>query len=455
MLVAGCAGSSTGGEVPESASLAPEDATAYLTVEADEGSTHWEQAEALLDRFDGARDGLASGVDEALGAEGLTWEDDFAPAFGPEVVIVVTADHQFVFLTQPEDEAKLEALFDRNLGQVSSAEIDGWTAFTEGRSTLAAYQAALARGTLRDDDAFVEGMASLPSDSLVRVWVDVSSLSDELDDLVEQTSSEVDLGIDWLSAALSAEEDGVLLTVGARTPGGADTHYEPKLFDQVPADAVAALSFGGTQGILDSVQGSVDVDEISDRLEGLTGLSLDGLVDALSGEGVLYLRPSENIPEVTVALAPPDPDETWETLGRLARTHSEQTDTPITTVTENGVEVRRIAADEGTISFARLDEDTMIVTTGPDAISAFQGDGDKLVDAAAFRDAADAVALGDRTKGFLYVDLDGLIPFVESFAPEAVAQDGREVLESLDSLILQASGDGETTTFNGFLRVTG
>lgn len=323
----------------------------------------------------------------------------------------MTADHQFVFLTQPEDEAKLEALFDRNLGQVSSAEIDGWTAFTEGRSTLAAYQAALARGTLRDDDAFVEGMASLPSDSLVRVWVDVSSLSDELDDLVEQTSSEVDLGIDWLSAALSAEEDGVLLTVGARTPGGADTHYEPKLFDQVPADAVAALSFGGTQGILDSVQGSVDVDEISDRLEGLTGLSLDGLVDALSGEGVLYLRPSENIPEVTVALAPPDPDETWETLGRLARTHSEQTDTPITTVTENGVEVRRIAADEGTISFARLDEDTMIVTTGPDAISAFQGDGDKLVDAAAFRDAADAVALGDRT--------------------------------------------GETTTFNGFLRVTG
>jgi hypothetical protein len=84
-----------------------------------------------------------------------------------------------------------------------------------------------------------------------------------------------------------------------------------------------------------------------------------------------------------------------------------------------------------------------------------QGDGDKLVDADGFQEAADAVGLEDRTRGFLYVDLDGLIPFVETLAPEGVAQDRRETLESLDSLILEAAGDGETTTLSGFLRLTG
>jgi hypothetical protein len=312
----------------------------------------------------------------------------------------------------------------------------------------------LQRGTLEDADAFVEGMDALPGDALGRAWVDVARAAEGLGEMFEQASSEVDLGLDWAAVALSAQEDGLLLTLGARTPGGADTHYEPELFDRVPADAVAAFSFGGSQGILDRVESGVDVDEISARVEDLTGISLDGVVDALSGEGVLYLRTGKEMPEVTLALAPPNPDETWETLGRLARTVSEQTGTPIETVTENGVEVRRIAADEATLSFARLDEDTLIVTTGLDAIRRFVEDGDKLVDTDAFRQAADAVELGDRTKGFLYVDLDGLIPFVESFAPEDVGADAGDVLGSLDSLILQADGDGETTTLIGFLRLT-
>ena len=40
-------------------------------------------------------------------------------------------------------------------------------------------------------------------------------------------------------------------------------------------------------------------------------------------------------------------------------------------------------------------------------------------------------------------------------APEDVAPDARETLESLDSFILQADGEGETTTLSGFLRLTG
>ena len=65
------------------------------------------------------------------------------------------------------------------------------------------------------------------------------------------------------------------------------------------------------------------------------------------------------------------------------------------------------------------------------------------------------VELGDRTRGFAYFDIDGLVPFVESLAgPGAVPEEAKEVLGALDSFILQGSGDGKTTTLSGFLRVT-
>jgi hypothetical protein len=341
MLLAGCAGASSAGAVPESARLAPADALAFATVTTDEGSAQWQQAEALLERVPGARDGFASEVSQAVAEEGLTWEEDVAPALGPEVVLVVTAGRKPVVLTQPDDEAKLDSLIATSSEPIVRRSFGDWIALAETEADLDAYGAAVQRGTLEDADAFVEGMEALPGDALGRAWVDVARAAEDLGELFEQASSEVDLGLDWVAVALSAQEDGLLLTLGARTPGGADTHYEPELFDRVPADAVAAFSFGGTQGILDRVESSVDVDEISTRLEDLTGISLDGVVDALSGEGVLYLRAGEETPEVTLVLTPPNPDQTWETLGRLARTVSEQTGTPIETVTENGVEVRR------------------------------------------------------------------------------------------------------------------
>ena len=100
-------------------------------------------------------------------------------------------------------------------------------------------------------------------------------------------------------------------------------------------------------------------------------------------------------------------------------------------------------------------DDSVMVTTGPTGIADFLGDGPKLVDDDAFTNAADRVELGDRTRGFAYVDIDGLVPLVESLAgPDAVPAEARDVLGTLDSLILQGSGDGETTTLSGFLRVT-
>lgn len=455
-LVTGCAGArSTSSGVPGSASLAPADALAFVTMTTDESSDQWKKAASLLERIPGVRDGVTSSVGSALGEQGIDWTNDVAPALGPELVVVVTAAKKPVVLVKPDDEQKLDALVAKSDTPPVRGTVDGWQALAQSQADLDAYRSALDKGTLDGVDAFAQGFEALPSDALARAWVDTARLSKDLGQLVPQGSgaSGLDLGLDWLSAAVSARDDGVLLTVGMRTPGGGDTRYEPVLFRRVPADAVAALSFGGTQGLLDRVQGKVPLDKISGEIEKLTGVSLQGIADALSGEGALYVRPSgTKVPEVTLALRPPDPAKTWDTVDRLARTLAEQAKTTVTVRTENGVEVRRVTLDQATVSYARLAGDTIVVTTGAEGIRTFLADGPKLVDNDAYKRAAASVDMGERTRGFLYVDVDGLLPLAEASGSE-VPPDAKNALGAVDAFILQGTGEGDTTQLSGFLRL--
>jgi hypothetical protein len=448
---AGCGGAAEpgGGEVPDSASLAPADALAFATLTTDESSGQWTQASNLVARLPGGNRDLAAELTSALDEQGLTWQDDVAPALGPEVVLVVTHDRKTIVLTKPDDRAKLTALIAKSDQPVARGTVDGWTALAEQQTDLTAYEASLARGTLAGDDSLAAGFEALPAEALVRAWVNVAATTPELG----QASQDLDLGVDWLSAAVAAEDDGVRLAVGVRTPGGDGTEYEPKLVGRVPGDAVAALSFGGTQKLVDEVERRIPLGDIADQVEKATGVSIGGILDAFSGEGIVYVRPAGTAPEVTLVLAPPDPDKVWQTVDRLAHRIAEQSGTTVRTVNEDGRDVSLVDADGATVRYARLDDDTVIVTTGVTGIRDFASDGDKLDSSDAYRRAADAVGLGDRTGGFLYVDIDGLLPIVDGLAGDALSAEDREAIQKLDAFVLEASRGGETTTLTGFLRL--
>nr|MBA3332952.1 hypothetical protein [Actinomycetota bacterium] len=425
---------------------------ARFTTDGD--SSQWRKAESVLERIPGVRDALVSAIEQGLSDEDLDWEADVAPALGDEVVIVATAKLRPIVLLDPDSEEKLDALLAKSDEETIRGEVAGRVALAEKDADLTEYRAALERGTIEDDESFAAGLNALPEESLGLVWVDMSVLTDDLSSLFEEATQEkVELGIDWLSASFSAEDDGMLVALGMRTPDGGDTHYEPKLFGRVPADAVAAISFGGTQGALDRLQGKVDLDELSSSIEEATGVSLDGLVDALSGEGVLYVRPGEDVPDVTLALAPPNPDETWSTVDRLARKLAAEMQTAVTKSTENGIAVSKLVVEDVTIRYARLDADTVVVTSGEDAVALLAGDSPKLADSDDFRRAAEDVGLEDRTKGFVYVDVDGLLPLIESLAGESIPADMRDGIGAIDSLVFQTSGDRATTRVSGFVRV--
>jgi Protein of unknown function (DUF3352) len=452
----GCAASTEQtGSVPESAALAPADAVAFVILVTDRSSEQWEKADRLLSLFPEARAEVLEGVRGELAQEDLTWEDDVAPALGDELVVVVTASRKPVVLLQPESAEALSALIAESDGTVVEGSVSDWTALAETQADLDAYNAAVGRATLDGVDSFQDAMTELPAEALLRGWVNVNALASDFASALEQSGVQGELGVDWLAAAVTAEDDGVHLSVGVRTPDGSGSSYEPELLERVPADAVAALSFGGTQGVLDRIEGAVDVDEISSVLEGTVGVSLDGVLDALSGEGLLYVREGgAEVPEVTLVLAPPDTAKAFDNVDRIARTFARQAGQEVRTRTEGTLTVHELQAEGVALMYARLD-DAVIVTTGPTGIADFLGDGAKLTDAEAFTTAADRVELGERTRGLAYVDIDGLIPLVESLAgPDALPAEARDVLGALDSFILQASGDGPTTTLSGFLRVT-
>ena len=456
LVATGCGASTERtGSVPASAALAPSDAVGFVTVVTDESSDQWAKADRLLGLFPDARVELLGAFRTELAQEDLTWKDDVAPAVGDELVVVVTAAHKPILLVQPESADALAALIAQSDDPLVQGTVDDWTAVAETQADLAAYRAALGRGTLDGVESFTDAMTGLPEEALARAWVDFASLARDLAAAFEQSGVKDELGVDWLATAVTAEDDGVHLAVGVRTPDGNGSSYEPELFDQVPADAVAALSFGGTQGALDRVEGAVDVGAVSSALEDAVGFSLDGVLDALSGEGLLYVREGgEDLPEVTVVLAPPDTSKAFETVDKVARSLAEQGGAGVQTRAEGALTLYELTAEGMTVTYARLD-DSVIVTTGPSGIADFLGDGPKLVDDGAFTSAAERVELGDRTRGFAYVDIDGLVPLIESLAgPEAVPAEAKDVLGTLDSLILQGSGAGDTTTLSGFLRVT-
>jgi hypothetical protein len=460
IALSGCGGekAATSSNLPASASLAPKDAIAFVTIVSDEGSEQWKRGDRLLGMFPGARESFVAEIEDSLADEGLSWSKDVAPALGPELVVVVTAGKKPVVLTQPDDADALQALARKSDEPVVTGEVSGWTAIAETQAVLDAYRAGVEQGSLADVDSFRNAFATLEADAIARGWVDLTTAVEELSEAFEGSEQITDIEFQDLAAAVSTEEDGVLLSVGIRAPKGTGTtSYEPKLLERVPADAVVALSFGGTQGALDKLERTIDVEGIAGAVKDTIGVSFESVLDALSGEGVLYVREGAGeIPEVTLVLDPPNADETWSTIEDIAAKIASDADARITTGTQAGVTVNRLEIEDVKVMYARIDAETMIVTSGADALDRYLEDGSKLTDDADFHAASERVELGERTNGFAYVDLDGLIPFIEGLGgPDALPTDAREVLEAMDSFILQTSADGETTRLSGFLRIPG
>lgn len=456
LLLAGCGSSAVDtagaprGAAP--AAVVPADTGLFIGVVTESDSAEWKSLEALLGRFpDGDR--LLSQIATAVAGKDADWEDDVRPALGPVTALVALPNSgDAVAITKPSLRAKLDALLGRADRPIASKTLeDGWVAVAEKQATLDAYEHALDGPRLADDKGFAAAVDDLPGDSLATLFVRPSGLN--LSGLAPATGAVLPSasagGFEWLGAALTAKDDGLALD-GTVRMDKAPVSYEPTLLRQVPAGVVLAVSFHGSEEATRAVTGS-SLAPFFGGFESALGVRLQDLLELLQGQGVLYVRPGLPIPEVTLAVEVEDGDVAMGLLDRVAGKLGgsfERTQT-------DGVPAHVLTMDQVRVSWA-VDDGTLIVSTGATAIRDLRSADTKLVDEDAFDRTGQTVGLGDRTAGFVYVDVvraTELVRGLASLAGEELPPELARNLAPIESFVANASTDGDGVSFRGFLSV--
>lgn len=462
LVIAGCGGDGGGSAAEGGGGLdvVPASAVAYISLNSDLESGQWETLREHVDKFpDAGR--LVDELLSELADEGVDWERDVEPALGPEVTIVALnadddAEPEPVLLTQPDDEAKLDALMDRADDESPSVrrEVEGWQAVAEEAGHLDAYATALEQGKLADDETFGEATADLPDESLMTVYVDGDAFRDAARE-AGQPDEIPGLGeLRWISGAAEAVGQGIRFA-GTYNATGLDEfeEYTPTLLDRVPADALVAASFKGATLQLDALREQSDLGAAAGQVEQFLGVTLDELADLFRDEGAFYVRAAAPIPEVTLYVRVDDAAGAEQTLDRLAgrlvsafgaqRGETTLDGDPATYLDARGLRVTYGVSD-GVVTVT-----TSRALTRPEAE-------DRLSESGAFGAAKDASGLGDETAGFLYVDLERTVSLIGGFAGvagEEVPPELERNVRPLESFVSHATRDGDEIGFVALLSV--
>jgi hypothetical protein len=466
LLAAGCGGKQQAAGSSSAAPLVSADVLAFGGIDTDFGSSQWKQLDALSKKFPG-RDKAIESIKKDIAGEGVDFDKDIKPALGPELDYAVAAgstvnDTAAVGLLQPADEGKFKDLVDKqNQAQPDSKTVyrklaDGWYALGDTQAdidrVLKGEGAALSGESLYKD-----AVAKQPSDAVARVYVNGPELGKLVQKAIEargngtaDSTTTALQNLDFISAAVSAEDDGVRLhgaTQGSGSGsilGGGD--YTSTLLDETPSDAFAFLTFKGG-GNLGSSLGS-----LSTPFESALGVSVQDLLALFENESGLYVRPGAVIPELAAFLGPSDTTKGMETLTKLAGHIA----------VSSGATLRG-GANEKTLSFGTqfelhfgVKDGKIVITNSPGGIGQVGSPSESLVHSADFQEAAKAADLKIANSGLLYLDLKNAIPLIEGFAGLSGTKIPTEVSENLRplrSFLSWSAGSGDSRTFDAFLEI--
>jgi hypothetical protein len=470
LVGAGCGGggakTSAAGE--SGAKLVRSDVLAFVAIDSDLGSSQWQALDDLAQKFPG-RERVLTRIKQGLAQHNLDYDSDLKPALGPEVDVAVAAgadlgSSSVVLLTKPDDVDNFKQLVKRLNASSSSGhtavyrEVDGWYAVAESEAELNSVLKS-GGGSLADDATFNDALDELPGDALVKAYVDGAQVAATVKEAARQGGHSFDpssLGLDkldFITASVSAENDGVRVRAasrgaGTKTLGPGD--YSSKLLEDVPGDAIALLAFrGGISDQLKQLRSNPMFARQLQQLEAALGVTLDQALGLLSNEVALYVRPGLAIPEITLVLEPKDQAAALATIDKVATRLATLGGAKVT-----GGAVKTIDLGQFQIHYGGTGG-KVVVTSGTNAIAEL-GSGSKLPDSADFKQAKDAAGLPDSNGGFLYLDLKDSIPLLETLAGltgNAPSSEVTENLRPLRSFLAWAAGSGDTRTFDAFLEI--
>lgn len=472
LAVSGCGAkkqaSATGGAEIVSAS-----APVFISVDSDLSSDQWQQVDELLSKFPGAKPLIAEARSSLKDDTGLDYEKDVKPALGDEIDLVwldfANGGENVVAVTKPKDAEAFRKMIEKGNSsgedQLVFEEADGWFILSDTLQKIARFREQGSSGEKLSDSAlFKDALAELPGEALVHVYARGESIVEALQSFptLLPTRLTPDQRPEFLSAALTAEGTGFRLVGSGRIETEPKAQLEPfesKLLGDVPADAVAFLTFRAGDAFERQLESDDTYREGLQELQRVLGIRLDSLLSIFSHEVGLYVRPGSPIPEVTLLVDAPDEQEV---VGRVntaleALTKAVPAQPCHVPPKEAGVAVKCIDLGGVELRTTAFD-DKVVLTTGPSAISKLRDEGPRLDDDDGFKSARDAAGLPTESTGFMWIDLEDGIPLILGLADASGASipaDIRGNLEPLGAFLAWAESDddGRTGSFTAFLQI--
>lgn len=471
LVVSGC-GAKKQAAASGGAEIVSATAPAFVSIDSNLNSDQWQQVDELLSRFPG-RPQLMSELRSSLeGQAGLDYKRDVEPALGDEIAIVWldfgNGGSNVVAVTKPKEADAFRRMLEKGNESGSEElvfeESDGWFVLSDTQQKIDRFQQEAEGEKLADSALFKDALEELPDEALVQVYAGGEGILEAFKGFPGVAPQlRADQRPEFLAAALTAEDSGFRLVGTGRVeaePKAQIEPFEPKLLNDVPADAVGFLTFRGGDEFeqqMEELQRDGRFGQGLGELQRMLGFRIESLLDLFSHEVGLYVRPGSPIPEVTLLVDAPDEQEV---LGRVNTTLQALTKALPTRPCqappeEAGVAVKCI--DLGVIQLRSAGfDDKVVLTTGQDAISKLRGDGPRLGDDDGFASARDAAGLPNESAGFMWIDLEDGIPLILGLADASGASIPAEVranLEPLGSFLAWAESDGRTGSFTAFLQI--
>jgi Protein of unknown function (DUF3352) len=469
LAIAGC-GANKQSAAASGAEIVPADAPVFVAID----SNLSQQADELLRKFPGRAQLLASIRSSLKEDSGLDYEQDVEPALGDEIDLVWmdfgNDGSNVVGVTKPKDADAFRRMIEKGNKSGSDKlvydEADGWFVLADEQAKLDRFEQETEGAKLADDATYKDSLAELPDDSLVSVYARGESITKALQEAFReyqgggQSPFQLTMGqrLDFVTAALAAEGDGLRLTGAARAakePKTAPRVYSSKLIEDVPGDAIAFLSFRGDNSFARQAESSPTYRRALRQFHQQYGVRLDKLLALFQDEVALYVRPATPFPTFTF-LVPDTSGQGAIGLKLLFKALGSGGDAkPCPSRTEDGITIGCLDFGELAVRYAVVDG-KIVVTTGPSPVAEVRSSGPKLSDSEAYQDAVKAADMPGETAGFIWIDLAKAVPMILGFADvadEPVPPDVRVNLEPLKSFIAWGDADGRTSSFSAFLAI--
>jgi hypothetical protein len=472
LVLAGCGGKAGAG-APAGADVAPASAAAFVWFDTDLKSDQWRATKALLARFPG-RAKLLAALNKELAKDNLDFDRDVKPALGDEVDIVwldfANDGENAVGLAKPRNRAKFEKLLAASKDTpLVSAQLDGWTIFSDEQKLLDRFRAEAREKALADDEAFTDAFGRLDEDTISRAYVSGRALQRAYERSFEGSPVRPgDFGSFGPIIASAKAQQG-----GARVDADAEMHvqlkpdptpdpYTAKLPRELPAGALLYVSYAQLDKELRATFNELEkvlpgFEQQRAQVEGAFGTSLEkDIYPLLSGEAAFAIYPGSPLPAFEFVLALKDEAKARRLVERLNGLLALSGEIQPKTARIGGVAVTEIPLpDEGyTLRYAVFDH-KLVISNARVAFSSPRA-GKKLADDPLYKAARDAAGTPSKSIGFVYANLRDGLPVAFEYA----RKDGEEITADtvantrpLQSAILSFARDGDHFQGTGFVTI--